>query len=147
MSDYGDFCREMREARQAHRRKMSVENQRFVTELEGLDRAAQWEPVGAGIRFTFSTGERIDIWLQTGKWTVVGSNRYNVGLRKLVNHVKETLGEVPPDSVLPTSRSPGKGTVGFRVNGNVTTPHTWPPKSRGAQSQWNTDPNSPPWEV
>lgn len=83
--------------------------------------------VGAGIRFSHANGRlRIDFWKQSGKWTVVGTNKYNLGPKKMVKFAKERLeeGTIPP---LPT-----------------------PPKHKprlGVEPAWDSNPDTPPWEV
>lgn len=105
--------------------------------------------VGAGHRFTHPNGLRIDFWKQSGKWTEVGTNKYTLGPKRMIQYVKAKLGGVTP-SIVPHLRTghaeaSQQGTIGFRVHGTVTTPLTWPPDNRG--TEWNTDPNTPPWEI
>lgn len=125
MSDYGDFCREQREAKQKHRAHKAVENQTFVEQMIGF--GFTYAPLPGGYRFSrkdFATDEmlRIDFWPASGKWTVVGTNVFNTSPSKMVHWVK--------------SRTTKEGKI---ETDNAPTPKTVP---------WvhnPTGPGKPPW--
>ena len=89
-------------------------------------------PVGAGFRYDFPLlGFKIDFWPQSGKWTRVGSNVYNLGPRKMVKYVK---GHREPITITP---DPSKPLTGRKANIVIV--------DDPSRSQNNN--GMPPWEV
>jgi hypothetical protein len=87
VSDYGDFCREQRAAKQKTRAARGRENVRFEQEMLAL--GAIPTPLPGGWRFSFADGTAIDFWGSSGKWTVVGSNKYSASPNKMLERAKQ----------------------------------------------------------
>lgn len=122
MSDYGDFCREQRAHKREVRRKQSKDNFRFMDEMVAL--GFVYTPVGGGWRFSHESVKlRLDFWPSSGKWTEVGTNVYDCGPRKMVNHAKAF---VTKHGQLETANQP-----------TPKAPRKWKP----------TGPGNPPWET
>lgn len=126
MSDYGDFCREQRQRRQAVRRSNEVGNWRFTEDMIAL--GFTMTPVGAGWRFSrkdYAEGGkllRIDFWPSTGKWNIVGTPDYMLGGSKMVRKAK----------ALTTKEGNAE------TRGKVELKPKWTGEPSG--------PNEPPWE-
>ena len=73
----------------AHVARNKEDYQKYITQVASM--GADVQVMGAGYRFTFSSGLRVDFWTQSGKWTVVGTNRYELGPKKMVKHIKAQL--------------------------------------------------------
>ena len=142
--DWHEFNAWKKERYRAHVERNMEKYEKYIFQMIRL--GFQEVPVGAGHRFTHSTGLRIDFWKQSGKWTEVGTNKYTLGPKRMIQYVKAKLkGAVPagvPYLGASNVKNPVSGAIGFRVHGSTTTPDTWPPAG-----EWDTDPNTPPWET
>jgi len=87
MTDYGDMCREMREAKQERRAEASIRNSRIM-DNSGINYVTR---DGGVFRVTDAREDKIDFWAQSGKWRIVGKKGKTMsgGAESFLNWLKK----------------------------------------------------------
>jgi hypothetical protein len=114
--EFNQWCKQRHRDHVARNLKDYEKYKAYLRESLGAVETAQ----GAGFRYTWEGRLKIDFWPQSGKWTHVGTNRYNQGPKKMLRYIKEHL------HIVQTTK---------------------PTTSQETEFVGDRDPELPPWEV